>query len=43
VLRHAQEEETDLFPCFEHLDSEQQDDLSEHLRQLKVDLTEEYE
>ena len=43
VLQHAEEEEKELFPCFEELDQEEQDDLSERLRQLKMDLTEEYE
>jgi hemerythrin superfamily protein len=43
VLRHAEEEERDLFPRFEHLDPEEQDDLSEQLRQRKLDLTEKYE
>jgi len=43
VLDHAEEEERKLFPCFDHLDSEEQDDLSERLRQRKLDLTEEYE
>ena len=43
VVRHAEEEERELFPCFEHLASDEQDDLSERLRLLKLDLTEEYE
>jgi hemerythrin superfamily protein len=43
VIRHAEEEERELFPCFEHLGSEEQEDLSERLRLRKLDLTEEYE
>jgi hemerythrin superfamily protein len=43
VLQHAEEEEQELFPCFDELEAEEQDDLSERLRQLKLDLTEEYE
>ena len=43
VIRHAEEEERDLFPRFEELDAEDQDDLSERLRQLKLDLTEDYQ
>ena len=43
VLRHADDEERKLFPCFEHLDADEQDDLSERLRHRKLDLTEEYE
>jgi len=43
VLLHVEEEEKELFPCFEDLDSDEQDDLSERLRQRKLDLTEGYE
>jgi hemerythrin superfamily protein len=43
VLRHAEQEERDLFPRFELLDPEEQDDLSEQLRLRKLDLMEKYE
>jgi hemerythrin superfamily protein len=43
VLHHAKEEEKDLFPCFEELDEDERDAISERLRQRKMDLQGEYE
>lgn len=43
VLHHIEEEEKEIFPCFEDMQSEERDDVSERLRQRKLDLTEEYE
>lgn len=43
VLHHAQEEEKEIFPFFEELDSDEQDAVSERMRQRKLDLSGEYE
>jgi iron-sulfur cluster repair protein YtfE (RIC family) len=41
VLRHAEEEQEDLFPCFDELDQEDQERISETLAARKQELTRE--
>ena len=43
VLRHAQEEEKEIFPVFEDLDKEEQDRISEQLYVRKQEITPEEE
>jgi hemerythrin superfamily protein len=41
VLRHAEEEQEEIFPCFDELDTEDQDRISETLAARKRELTQE--
>jgi hemerythrin superfamily protein len=43
VLRHADEEEAEMFPLFEELEPQEQDRVSERLRRRRLDLAGEYE
>lgn len=43
VKHHAEEEETDMFPFFEELDKERQDQISMELSERKAELTQEYD
>jgi len=43
VLHHAEDEEKEMFPLFEELEAQEQEIVSERLRQRRLDLAGEYE